>query len=146
VIGRQHADRDDVVRTDNDRVGRHRDHRIEIAGRQRVAQVSQVIGQECLHQRKVGAQRGFEQIAFAVQIDPLLAGLHRRPDAGLRQDPAEPMPAGADALDQRSLRDKFHFEFPSHHLPLGLRIEADMAHDSLAQQPRLDELADSAAW
>jgi hypothetical protein len=34
---------------------------------------------------------------------------------------------------------------PGHHLPLGFWVEADMAHDSLAQQVRLDQLADSAA-
>jgi hypothetical protein len=146
MVGGHDADRDDIVRTDNDGVGRHRDHRIEIARRQRVAQVPQVIGQECLHQRKVGAQGGFEQIALAVEVDPPLAGLDRRADAGLRQDPTEPMPTGADAFDQRSLRDKLHLEFPGHHLPLGFRVQADMAHDSLAHQLRLDELADSAAW
>jgi hypothetical protein len=55
------------------------------------------------------------------------------------------MPAGADALDQCSLRDKINLELSCHHLPLGFRVKADMAHDSLAQQVRLDQLADSAA-
>ena len=37
VVGRDHADRNDVVGAGDDGVGRHRDHRIEVAGGQRVA-------------------------------------------------------------------------------------------------------------
>ena len=68
--------------------GGHRHHRIEIAGRQRIAQVAEIVGEECLHQREIGAQRDFEQIAFAAHVDTLLAVLHRCADAGLCQNAA----------------------------------------------------------
>src|SRR4029077_19659216 len=57
---------------------------------------------------------------------------------------AEAMTAGADAFDQRALRNEIHLQFASHHLLLSFGIEADMAHDGLAHQLCPDELADSA--
>ena len=59
MVGRDHADRDDIVRAGDDGVGGHRDHRVEVAGGQRVAQIAEIVGKECLHQREVGAQREF---------------------------------------------------------------------------------------
>ena len=75
----------------------------------------------------------------------LLAVLDRRADAGLRQDAAQPMTAGADAFDQRALRHELHLQFAGHHLLLGFGIEADVAHDGLAHQLGSNELADSPA-
>ena len=40
----------------------HRDHRIEVASGQRVAQIAQVVGKERLHQSEIGAQRHLQQI------------------------------------------------------------------------------------
>ena len=62
VIGRDHAHRHDVLGVDDDGVGRHRDHRIEVARGERVGQVADVVGEERLHQREVGAQRRLQQV------------------------------------------------------------------------------------
>ena len=123
----------------------HRDHRIEVSSGQRVAQIAEIVGKECLHQREVGAECDFEQIALAVHFDALLAALDRRADAGLRQDAAQSITAGADALDERALRHELHLQLTGHHLPLSFGVEADVAHDRLAQQLGADELADSPA-
>ena len=61
MVGRDDADRNDVFGGDDDGVGRHRHHRIEIARRQGVGEVAGIIGQECVHQREIGAQRGLQQ-------------------------------------------------------------------------------------
>ena len=91
MVGRDHADRNDVVGAGDDGVGGHRDDRIEIAGCQRIAQIAEIVGQESLHEREVGAERGFKQIALSIDFDALLAVLDRRSDAGLRQDAAQAM-------------------------------------------------------
>ena len=132
-----------MVRAGDDGLGRHRDHRIEIARGQRVAQIAEIIGEECLHQREVGAERDFEQIALAVHLDALLAGLDRRADAGLRQNAAEPVSAGADAFDERTLRHQLDLQLAGQHLPLRFGIEANVAHDRLAHQLGRDQLADA---
>src|SRR5262249_7660224 len=46
MIRRHHADRNDVVGTDDDGLGGHRDHWIEIAGGERIAQIAQIVGDE----------------------------------------------------------------------------------------------------
>src|SRR5262245_64732815 len=60
VIGRDDADRNDVLRADDDGLCRHRDHRIEVARRQRVAEIAHVVGEEGLYQREVGLDRDLE--------------------------------------------------------------------------------------
>ena len=72
----------------DDRLGGHRDHWIEIARSQRIAQIAEVIGEKCLDQGKVGAQRDLQQIILAIHLDALLSVLDGRADAGLCQDSA----------------------------------------------------------
>ena len=79
-----------------------------------------------------------------VDFDTLLAILHRRPDARLRQDAAQAMTARANAFDQRALWNEVHLQFASHHLLLGFWIEPYVAHDGLAHQLGPNKLADSA--
>jgi hypothetical protein len=55
------------------------------------------------------------------------------------------MPAAAYPLDERSLRDEFHFQFAGHHLALGFGIKPNVARDDLAQKFCLYELAYSPA-
>ena len=50
VVGSDHADRHDVVRVDDDGLGGHRDHRVEVARGQRVGEVAEIIGEERVDQ------------------------------------------------------------------------------------------------
>jgi hypothetical protein len=94
-------------------------------------------------QCEVGAKRDFQQIGFPVNFDLLFALLDRGADAGRRQDTAKTITAGANPLDERPLRHELDVQFTRRHLPLGLRVETDMAHDYLAQQPGCDKLSNS---
>jgi hypothetical protein len=118
---------------------------LKIARRERVAQIAQIIGKECLHQSEVGTQRDFKQIGLAVHIDRLLTLLDGRAEACLRQNATEPMPAAAYSLDECSLRYELDLQFAGHHLALGFGIKTNMAHDDLAHKFCLNELADSLA-
>ena len=55
VIGRDHPDRDDVLCVDDDGGCRHRDHRVEVARGERVREIADIVGEEGLDQREVGA-------------------------------------------------------------------------------------------
>ena len=145
VVRRDDADGNDVLRVDDDRVCGHCHERIEVARREGVAEIAQVIGNERVHEREIGAERRLEQVDAAVDRDLLLALLDDRADAGRRQDAAEPEAARPDALDERPLRDEVHLQVPGEHLLLGLRIEADVTHDDPPQQLGSDELADADA-
>ena len=56
MIGRDDADRNDMLGTGNDRLGGHRNHGIEIAGGQGIAQIAEIVGDEGLDQRKRDAE------------------------------------------------------------------------------------------
>ena len=99
MVGRSDTDRDDVVDAGDHGVGRHGDYRVEIARGERVTEIAEIIRDESVHQRIIGAQRDFEQIGLSVHLDALFAVLDRRADTGLRENAAEPMPPGADAFD-----------------------------------------------
>src|SRR6187551_2633221 len=75
VVRRNDPYRNNVVGAGNDSVGSHRDDRVEIAGGQRVTQIADIIGQESLHQREVGPQRGLKQIGLSSDFNLLLAVL-----------------------------------------------------------------------
>ena len=109
----------------------------------RVGKVAEIVGEKRIDQREIRAQRGLEQVALSVQVDPLLAFLDNGADACRREHAAKPAAAGADALDQRALRHEIDRHRACNHLPLRLRIEADVARDGAADQTGIDELADS---
>src|SRR5947208_3396994 len=134
MIRRNNSDRYDVVGAGNDGFSCHRHQWIEVTSGERVAQIAHVVGEKRVYQRKVGTDGHLEQVALAIDIDALLAGLDGCSDAGLREDAAEAIPAGANALDQGSLRYKLYLEFARHHLPLSFRIEADVTDNGLAHQ------------
>ena len=127
------------------RVGRHGDHRVEVARRQRVVEIADVVGEKRLHQREIGAQRGLEQVGLALDLDALLPFLHDGAHARGRQHAAKAEAAGADALDQRALRHEVHLQLAGEHLLLRLRVEADMARDRLLHRAGADQLADADA-
>ena len=143
LVGRYDADRNHIVRVCDHGFGRHRDDRIEIASSQRIAQVTEIIGEKCLHQRKVGAQGDLEEIALSVDLDDPLALGGKRANAGRSEDAPQTKAAGANPLDERPLRDKLHLDFAGHHLTLGFGVEANMADDRLAHQLGVDELTDA---
>ena len=99
-------------------------------------QVADVVGDKRLHQREVGTERGLEEIGFALDLDALLAFLDDRADAGRRQHAAEPVAAGADALDQRALRNEVDLELAGDHLLLRLGVETDVTGDRLLTRRR----------
>ena len=130
---------------DDDGVGGHRHDRIEIARGQRIGEVAEIVGEEGMHQREIGAQRGLEQVRLAVDLDPLLAFLDQRADAGRRQHAAEAAAAGADALDEGALRDQLDRDLLAQHLLLRLRIEPDMGADHARHLRAVEQLADALA-
>src|SRR4051812_3627772 len=72
VIRGDQPDRNDIFGARDHGAGRERDNRIEVARRERIAQVAEIVREERLYEGEVGTQRELEQIALAVQVDPLL--------------------------------------------------------------------------
>src|SRR3954469_21166845 len=134
VVGPDDADRHDVVCPDEDRVSCHGHQRIEVPSRECIGEITEVVAEKRVHERKVGPQRGLKQIRPADDLDRAFAGLDHRADPGWGEHPAEAAATGADALHQGSLRHEVDLERARHHLLLGFGIEADMAHDGLADQ------------
>jgi len=58
MIGRNQSDRNDVIGAGDGSAGSHRDHWVEVSGSQCVAQVSQIIRKERLHQCEVCTESG----------------------------------------------------------------------------------------
>src|SRR5271166_2116701 len=143
VVGRDHADGYDLFRGDDDGRGGHRDHRVEVARRERISQVAQVIAHERMNERKVGVQRSLQQIIATIDGDLLLPLLDHRTDPCWSEDASQPGTPGSDALDQRALRNKFHVELAGDHLLLGLLVEADVTGNYFAEELRPNELADA---
>src|SRR6516162_10314981 len=98
-----------------------------------------------MDEREVGAQRRFHQIFSAVDLDLLLAFLDDGADSGRREYATESAAAGADAFDQRALRNQIDRHLARDHLLLRLWIETDVACDGASHQTRIDKFADSAA-
>jgi hypothetical protein len=59
----------------------------------------------------------------------------------LRQHPAQSVAAGANALDECALRHELDLQLTRHHLSLRFGVEADVAHNGLAEELGPDELA-----
>ena len=56
--------------------------------------------------------------------------------------PPKPDAAGADALDQRALRNQIDLDLAGDHFGLGFGIEADVRGDELGDRASADQLAD----
>src|SRR4029077_10126456 len=95
-----------MLRVDDDRLRGHGDHRIEIARRQRVREVAEIVGQKRLHQREIRGKRRVQQVLATVDLELALALLHDGPDAGGREDASEAVARRADTLDKRALGDQ----------------------------------------
>src|SRR3954470_12803925 len=145
VIGRDKTNRHDVIGTGDNTVSRHRDKRIEVAGGQHIGKIAEVIGHECVDQREIRLQRKLDQISRAVDFELLLAVLDDRANPSWRQHAAQPIAAGANALDQRALGHKLHDQVAAQHLLLGFRIKPDMAGDDPVHEPGADQLPDAFA-
>src|SRR3974390_1198756 len=134
MVRRNQSNRYDVVGTGNDDIGSHSDYGIEVPRGQRIAEITQIVGEKRLHQGEIGAQRRLEDLILSMPLDPALAFLDDRADPRRRENSAEPESAGANALDKRALRHKFDVQLSRHHLTLGFGIEADMARHDLAPE------------
>ena len=144
-VGRDDADRHDVLRLGDDDVARERDDRIEIVRGQRIFEVAVIVGLLAADQGEIAADRRLQQVGLAVDLDDLLALLDQRADAGRGEDAAEPHAAGADSLDQRSLGHELNLDLAGNHLGLSLGIEADVGGDHVGDRAGRDQLADPPA-
>ncbi len=79
-----------MFRGDNDRCGCGHHHGVEVACRERVSQVAQVIAREGMNERKVSMERDLEQILAAIDGDLLLTLFYDCPDSRGGQDTAQP--------------------------------------------------------
>ena len=122
MVGRNDADRNNVLRGDNDGIGRHCHDGIEVARGKRVGKIAKVICQKCVDQRKIRAKRGLEQEVLAVDLDLSLAFLNDGPDARRRQHTAQAEAAGPNAFDERALGHQADRHFIGQHLFLYVRI------------------------
>ena len=96
-----------------------------------------------LDQGEVGVQRRLQQILLAVDLDHLLAFGHGRTQARRRQNAAQSVAGGANALGHRALRDQFHVHLAGDHLAARLGIQADVGGDQLVDGLDRDQLADA---
>ena len=67
------------------------------------------------------------------------------PMPGRGEHAAEAHAAGADALDQRALRDELDLDLARDHLRLGFGVEPDVRGDEALDRAGADELADPPA-
>src|SRR4026209_1021699 len=63
MIGRHHTDWHDIISANDNGATRHRDHWIELARGQRIAQVSEIVGEERLNKREISMKCGFNEVA-----------------------------------------------------------------------------------
>ena len=75
-----HTHRNDVLGCHDRSVRRHRDNRVEIAGGQRIGEITQVIREKRADQREICAQRRLDKVGLSIHFDPLLAFLDHRAD------------------------------------------------------------------
>ena len=99
-----------------------------------------------MHQREVRAKRRLEQVLPTRHFDLALALFDERAHAGRRQDAAEAIASRSDPLDEGALRRKLDGKFARHHLPLRLRVRADVADDYGLYEFGVDQLAHAHAW
>ena len=138
MIGRDDADRNDVLRSHDHGVGRHRHHRVEVAGGQHIGEIAEVIGQKGVNKRELSAERGLQQVRLAVDLDLALAFGNQCADARRRQYAAETAAPGANALGERTLRNQIDRDLIGQHLLLRLRIEADMGRGQTRDQSGIE--------
>jgi hypothetical protein len=69
-----------VLRGDNDSIGRHRHHGIEVVRRQRGGEIAELVGERCVKQRKIRTKRRLQQEVSAVYLDSSLTLLDDGPD------------------------------------------------------------------
>ena len=64
---------EDIVHGDDHGIRRHRHHRIEIAGRERIGKIAERVGEKRMRQRKIGAKRRLQQLGFSIDFSWLFA-------------------------------------------------------------------------
>ena len=129
----------------DDGVGGERHDRIEVLRGERVFEVADVVRPLRRDQRKVAADRRFQEIALAAGLDDLLSLLHCRAQAGGGEHTAEAGTAGSDPFHERTLGYQLHLHFAGQHLCLGFRIEPDVRDDDAGDRAAVIELADTLA-
>src|SRR5918993_894361 len=115
MVRRDDAHRHDVLRLDDHGLRSHRHQWVEVARRKGVLKITQIVGDEGVHEREVGAQGRLQQIVSAIHRNLLLALRDDRADAGGGQDAAEPEAASANAFGKRALWDEIHLQAACQH-------------------------------
>ena len=123
-------------------------HVVEIIGGVPVDQVSGRVPFPGLHEGKIGAQRGLQNVRLAVKNPDFLVPLHlgaisRGDKKGWNSRPPCPDPFG-----ERALRDEFDFQFAGDQLALEFFVFAHVGSDhflqlAFFQQPAQPEVFDS---
>src|SRR5215469_13722658 len=73
VVRRNQSNGDDIVGASDDGICCHCDHWIEVPRGQRITKIAQIIGEKCLHQREICAQRRLEDVGLSIHLDLPLA-------------------------------------------------------------------------
>ena len=146
VVGRDDADRHDVLRRDDDGIGRHRHDRIEIARGQRVGEIAEIVGQKGVDQREFGAQRGLEQKrpCRRPRSSACLRSTEVPTPVGV-STPPRPQPPARMRSTKVPCGIRSTAIWLRQHLLLRLRIEADVACGQARDQRRVEQLADAFA-
>src|SRR5580704_16271513 len=103
----ERAEFDDVLSLHDRQLGRRRHHRIEIARRRFVGQVSPAVGLPGLNQRYVAGKRFFQQIFAAANLPLFLAFGELGADGGRRIEGRNASAGGAHAFRHGPLRYDF---------------------------------------
>src|SRR5215207_1596074 len=117
--------------------GRH--HRVEVASRAPVYEISQAVAPVRLDEGEVREQRHLEHVMPAGDLARLLAVGDDRAVAGGRKEPADAGAARPNPLREGALRNQLDLELTLQELTLELAVLADVARDHLPDLARLEE-------
>src|SRR4029078_2830368 len=103
MVRRNDANRHDMVSRGDHGCAGHGHHGIEVACRQGVREIPDVVGKERMNQSKVCSVPGLEKVALDIDFEFPLALFHNRTDTRRRENTAEPGAVSAYPLDECTL-------------------------------------------
>src|SRR5215213_8279282 len=112
----------DLIDLDDHRARGRRHRHVEVAARAPIGEVAERIGTMGLEQGEVSGDRGFQQVALAVELPHLFALGNRRPDAGATVEGGDTGATRPDPLGQRPLWHQLQAYLAGTVLPLEVAI------------------------